>query len=385
MNKFVFSALATGVVSVTGFASETEWPELDRELEALHTTLQTQTSTPFALSGWVIAAWDTTDDVQVTATLPDGTTQTGDIGGFDMRSVRLRAEGDVRNYGYRIEFDFGDGVSSEGDGNGGFGNPFLMSSSPPAADPSYEAQLLDAYGNVTVADSFKIQVGRFRQPFLQSALIDRNRTLFINRSFLGQEFSAREEGVMLSGEFSMVGWWLAAQNGLDGRSDQYLLTGRVAVDLMGEGAGHNSETAYNAPEGTNLMLAGAISNDDAVDSGTSFGAELYLTSGPFYLSGELANRDEGYDFGAVAPSARTPWAVSAAYLIANAYEFALRWDEFDRTFSTTDSSGDRSYTAGLNWYHDDWNTKWTIQWQRFDSRDNAFDADVISAGLTVSF
>lgn len=385
MNKFVFSALAASVVGATGFASETEWPELDRELEALSTTIQTQTSSAFMLSGWIGAAWDTSGDIS----FPDGSGGTKDLGGFDIRTARIRAEGDVRNYGYRVEFDFG----SRGDGQtdflaqdyGALGQGMPTDPTEQTEEfqnPSYDVTLQDAWGAVTVAESFKVTVGRFRQPFLQSALVDRNRTLFIDRTYLGSVYAGRDEGVMLSGKFSMVGWYLAAQNGADGRADNYLLTARVTVDILGEGAGYNAMTAYGAPEGTNLTAAAAFATDDSFENGNQLGGELYLTSGPFFLGGEIVSWDDNV-------GDATPWNVTVAYLIANAYEIALGYQSFDRALlagggSTTDES-DGGYTAAVNWYHDDWDTKWTVQYQRRDADDDIFDADVFSVGLTVSF
>ena len=399
MNKFVFSALTATVVSATGFASETEWPELDRELEALSTTIQTQTSSPFMLSGWIGAAWDASGDV----TFTDPTTgEQDDLGGFDIRTARLRAEGDVRNYGYRVEFDFGNNVGGINDitaqNYGALGQSRPVAGSPEEAtqlagiqNPSYTPTLLDAWGAVTVAEAFKITVGRFRQPFLQSGLVDRNRTLFVDRTYLGSVYSQRDEGVMLSGKFSMVGWYLSAQNGQDGVANKYLLTGRVTLDILGEGAGHNAMTAYGAPEGTNLTVAAAFANDDSFDKGNQFGGELYLTAGPFFLGGEIVSWDGDSNDQGVGDA--TPWNVRAAYLIANAYEIALGYQDYNRALTTnmagtvtsTSADSDRAYIAAVNWYHDDWDTKWTLQYSRRDANDDAFDADVISIGLTVSF
>ena len=327
-------------------------------------------------------------------TFTDPTTgEQDDLGGFDIRTARLRAEGDVRNYGYRVEFDFGNNVGGINDitaqNYGALGQSRPVAGSPEEAtqlagiqNPSYTPTLLDAWGAVTVAEAFKITVGRFRQPFLQSGLVDRNRTLFVDRTYLGSVYSQRDEGVMLSGKFSMVGWYLSAQNGQDGVANKYLLTGRVTLDILGEGAGHNAMTAYGAPEGTNLTVAAAFANDDSFDKGNQFGGELYLTAGPFFLGGEIVSLDDNV-------GDATPWNVRAAYLIANAYEIALQYQDFNRALvaggGSSSADSDRGYGAAVNWYHDDWDSKWTLQYLRRDANDDVFDADVISVGLTVSF
>lgn len=372
MNKLVLGALTTAVVGAASLASETEWPELDRELEALSSTYQDQTSGGPEIDGWIIGAWDYSSDLTTT---DDTTGEVKDLSGVRMRSARLRAMGDVNNYGYKLEFDFFDseqnlfvqnvlGLSST-DGSGIFDSG--------EGDPT--GHVLDAYGEVNVADSFNIRLGRFRPPVLQSALIDRNRTVFIDRSILGSIFATRDEGAMVNGDFERVGWYLAVQNGTDGVADDYLFTGRLTVDILGEGAGLTNEGAYNSGEETNLMLGASFSDDGALQDGTIIAGEAYLSSGPFALSGEIGDFDNS--FGTLANS--TPWAATGTYMITENYEIALRWEEVD------DAANSQVWSGGINWYHDDWNTKWQLQYSTSNSDQVALEADVVSLGLVVSF
>lgn len=354
MNRFVLGALATAVVCGAGMASETEWPELDRELEALSSTYQARTPGGPVFGGWIIGAWDYSGDVTTTVGGEDK-----DLSGVNMRAATVYASGDVGQYSYRLEFDF-------------FGSDSGAIGLDPFADPEGTAGVLDAYGEVNVADAFKLRLGRFRQPFLQSALIDRNRTVFIDRSLLGQAFAERDEGLMAHGSFERIGWYLSMQNGTDGAADDYLFTGRVKIDILGQGAGSMGEGAYKSGDETNLMLAAAFSDDGSLEDGTAIAGEAYLSSGPFSISGEIVDLDA--DLGDA-----TPWVATGTFMVTEAYEIALRWEELD------DDADSRFWSAGLNWYHDDWNTKWQLQYRTGDSDDPAIEVDTISLGLAVSF
>ena len=92
MNKFVLGALATAVAGGTSQASESEWPELDRELEALSSTYQAQPPGGPEFGGWIIGAWDYSGDLTTTVTNPStGANEDKDLSGVTMRSARVRA------------------------------------------------------------------------------------------------------------------------------------------------------------------------------------------------------------------------------------------------------------------------------------------------------
>ena len=136
-----------------------------------------------------------------------------------------------------------------------------------------------------------------------------------------------------------------------------------------------NEGAYSAGEETNLMLGVAFSDDGSLDNGTIITGEAYLATGPFSLSGEVADFDS--DFALFGDS--TPWAATGSFMITEAYEIGLRYQDLDDTENTNLISG------VLAWYHDDWNTKWQLQYSTADSDNDALDSDVISLGLAVSF
>ncbi len=341
MNKLVCSALAATVVGATGFAGtgNDSWASLDKELETLSATMSAQSGGP-QLSGWGIVSYDWSDDL--------------DIEGFTLRSARLNAQGSVGEYGYKLSYDFGQ-ENTLGD---------------------FVGQVRDAYLTWNMGDVVAGRLGNFKPPTLSSFLIERNRLLFLDRTLIATRFqsfgtSGRDLGVQFSGDFETVGWWIAVHNGSDGLGDEYLLTGRVAVDLLGEGVG-NVEGAYGADDAMALTVAAFYQEDTIFDDGRVIGAEARLTAGPFSAAAEVIDLDDQVGDG-------TPWDVTLSYLFTEQYEAALRWEDLDDNFDTTRVS------VGVNRYVMGHDVKWTLQWATLDSDDASIETDTVSLGLAVSF
>ena len=372
MNKFVFTALAATLASTSGFASESDWPELDRELEALNSTLATQGSGGPQLSGWVMTSLDFSGDL-----MPNGA---DDLGGVSLRTVRLAVSGSTADYGYKVSTDIGNGT----------------------------AVLLDAYGTLNFTENFSFRMGNFKTPFLASQMRAANRELFLQRTFIsGTGFTggsappvadpnaisdARDAGAMFFGTFAdSIGWWLSAQNGADGTANKFRLTGRLAWNALGEGAGQNVDGAYNAGDGTNMTIAVAYSEDASETNagGTplpsmgndteQFGGEVYVTSGPFYISGEIVSR--GTNVGD-----NTPFTVTGAYLFNEDWEVAARYEGHDDTgvlIGVTPDVAENTWTLGINKYVSGHDVKWQLQYQNW-SFATADDIGIASLGLTLS-
>ena len=322
MNKFFTTALAGTLVCATGFASETEWPELDRELEALSSSLSTLDGGP-SLDGWAIIAYDNNSDT--------------DMGDFALRSVRLNASGSNGDYGYFVSLDAAGGT----------------------------AGLVDAYATFGIG-GISAQMGVFRAPTLTSALIDRNQTFFIDRSMLGAAGSARDAGLQLSGDMGTVGWWLAVMDGSDGPGDDYEITGRVAVDLMGDGANGSNEGAYGAGDGTCLSASLAFQDDGAPLGQSSMAVEAYFTSGPFSASVEAVDNDD---------ADTTATAITVTYAFTGDWELGARMED--------DDAGTETMTIGVNKYVSGHDVKWQVNMQNVDT--GGADTDTISVGLAVGF
>jgi hypothetical protein len=376
MNKLVYGALAGTLLVSSSVASENEWLSLDQEIESLSSSLNQSGGGP-EFSGWVFASWNFHQEVSPsTATFP----ATGDKAQyFLLDSVRIRVDGQVANYGYRIEYDFADPNSA------GFGTTL--------------AGLLDAYGYVTVADTVMFTVGNFRTPFLRSGLLDRNRLMFTNRSDLGFQFAARTTGLMASGTFETLDWYLSGQNGTDGLAKKYLFNGRLEWDILGGGVGM-LEGAWGAPKELAWTIGGAIQDDGGVSDGLNWAADTELTVGGFYLQGEVVGFDEGTVatpglLGSsilLAPQLgtlpgredTTPWNVSASFLFNDMYEIAARYQNVDDTGDTT------AWAVAINRYVLGHDIKWTAQWEQVET-DTAIappgedSFGVFSIGMGLSF
>ena len=359
MNKFVYSALAATLVSTTGFATETEWIELDRELDAMSATLAQDGGGP-QMFGWVASNWGFSSDDAYKVDSGGMPSATGEsYSGLAFQSVRFGVSGSTADYGYHVSTDLRYGF----------------------------AMLYQAFGTVNFGQAVTLSMGQFKIPTLRSQLVDQNRTFFIRRSEIfaaidndGGELAAVDRGAMISGNYEMVNWALAVQNGEDTVQDKYLLSGRLSFDLMGEGAGQYLEGAYNASDGTNLSL-GIFGSDDgtrSMDTARAIGGELYLTSGPFAASAEIISYD--LNDGTTPKTDDTPFNLSGYYMFTDQWELGIRWEEMDNT------AKDRYITGGVNRYVSGHDVKWMFNWRYSQSDIDALDgANLLSIGLVVSF
>ena len=377
MNKLVFSALATLVASATGFANDTEWPELDRELAALNNApLDSHAGGP-SVSGWLIGAI-TSDDAPSIAD-PDAS----DNLGTGVSAARVNLSGSLgNNYSFVLGWDFTD--TGE-----------LYAPEGTAVSASGTGGLTDAYVSVGVTDGLDIKVGAFRRHFLHSGSIQRNQTLFIDRSHLGSMYSSRDAGVALSGSFNRVNWEVTATNGHDGNSDEFAYSAHVDFDIIGSSSGN--EGAYGAADGANLNVGLSYSDDSSdttqadVDNGdaaavgddrdaAALGGYANFTVGGFSAWAEMADQDAAVDGGAGdGDDGATPYSVGLGYLFGSNYEVAFRYDDWDDTAETT------RYNLGLNRYIDGHDIKWQLNYSTGSSDSEANENDVIALGIAVGF
>jgi hypothetical protein len=380
MNKFAYGVLAGAFFAAPGHATENEWLSLDREIEALSSSLS-QTGGGPEWYGWIRSSWRDSSDLSTPDTSPGAAVgDTNDVQGFQFDSVRLGVEGDVGGYGYRIEYDFGSSFGTIPGSLGGAGG------------------LLDAYVNTMLGERVTLRMGNFRQPFLRSSLIQRDRLLFLDRSGLGETFAGRSLGLQLMGSFETVNWYLAGQNGrFDGQGDDYLFTGRVEIDLLGGGVA-DVEGAWGASDETALTAGVAVADEGALDDGLHIGVDAALTTGPFSASAELVDFDDGDDlatdlFGIAAPtiglfggtgdvSNTTPWNATVSYMFTDMYEAAVRYEDADDTDDTT------AWSAVVNRYVQGHDIKVQVQYTTIDSDASATspgDIDFWGVGLSLSF
>lgn len=374
MNKLVYGFLAGGLIAAPGKATDTEWLSLDQEIEALSASLNQNSGGGPNWYGWLQASWRYSNDDALEVETAPGSGEFNDLSGLMLDSVRLGVDGSVGDYGYRIEYDFADpslnstGVDSNGDTFGveGF------------------AGLLDAYITTMIADSVMLKIGSFRQPFVQGALLPRNRLLFLWRSGIDQTFSVRDLGVQFSGEFETVDWYAAVQNGSDGQGDEYLFTGRVEVDVVGGGVG-DLEGAWGAADEVAATVGLAIADDGAVDDGFHWAIDAAVTSGPLYVGAKIVDFDDG-PFGVTDPvlgvntvDDTTPWNATISYMFTDMWEAALRYEDADDTDDST------AISFSINHYVQGHDIKWTGEFRTVDTDNAIDDFDVFGLGVSLSF
>ena len=366
MNKFAFGALAAPLLCATSMAADTEWPELDRELAALSNAPLTQDSGGPYLNGWLISSFDYNADAE------DANSNKSDVG-FNVNSARIQLEGSIaKTYGYKIGVEFFD-----------TGELYAPSGTPVGANGA--AGIADAYGTFAIGEYVDFKMGIFRGPTLRSSGIDRNHTLFIERSFLGQQLSSRDAGLEIGGSFDRFHWALVAQNGMDGKTDGFAWGVDIDIDLMGEMSGN--EGAYGAAEGTNLNL-GLIYMDDTSDTAAGasqkvakLGGDVTLVTGPFSLFGEVIDydTDTGPSIGGMPIGVNnTPWSAGLGYLVGEEYEIAFRYDSLDVSDQTSPYYDGTRYNFVLNRYIQGHDIKWQLQFGFGDSKASGTTSDKVA-------
>ncbi|MBL8863884.1 MAG: hypothetical protein JNK02_17985 [Planctomycetes bacterium] len=356
MKKFAYGAIALAAVGAAGQATDTGWSGLDQEISSLSASLQAQTApTGPKVTGYMITSLDyegdppVWDDANSNGTIDTGEiTEGDDTLGWDLRNVRIGAAGDLgQDYSFRINFELSSGT----------------------------AELKDAYVDWKITDGIKGRWGQYKIPFARTALTPKNKLLFMQRTAIGQAFNARDVGVMVSGQFEMVNFWLNAQNGVDGITKDMFYNARVTFDVMGDGVAM-VEGAYGAGDALALSVGGSIGDDSGLDNGLVWLLEAALTSGPFSIAAEMADFDS--DLGD-----NTPWDVTASFAFTEQYELAVRYEDRDNDFDEV------WYGASINRYVAGHDIKWTLQYVRIDTDEEvdaiALDRDQISLGLTVAF
>ncbi|MFT5050690.1 MAG: hypothetical protein ACI8QZ_002092 [Chlamydiales bacterium] len=355
MKNFFYGAFALSLTTIAGQASESEWSQLDKEVEALSMSL-TQGGDGPTLGGRVSTYYTSSSDVMVGA---------DDLGGFILPDARVDLSGSVGEYGYRIQYNFGDG--SLGDGGAG---------------------LLDAYIEIPVGE-LKATVGQYRPPILRSGLTHGNRLAFAQRSELGLLFSGRDAGGMLAGNFDAIGWWLAVMNGgAANTGDELMVAGRVAFDFLGAGAG-DSEGSYGASDDPSGTVAAAFFADGESD-GDGFVVEAAIATSVYSVSFELAALGGDLATELYVPGAAMPLSTvegdSSPFSIAGTYMLQPDVWELGARFQTVDNAADTTkIDVAVTRFVQGHDLKYQAQFSQSDSDPGGFDGSVILLGMMLSF
>ena len=359
MNKTIFRALAIVVASSLAYAgSESEeWLSLDKELAKLNSSVSQQGGGPLEFDGFLRTSYEMSSDLYEV-------TSGNDLGGFSIDNVRLNVHGGAGDFGYYVQLE-------------GAGLP-----TPPSVDeiimvsPPRWAGGFGIGGGVDVLDAYAtwsneqltVTAGQFRPAFFHSSRIEDNNLLFMDRTVIGDTFAFRDQGLMLSGVFDQLAWWIGLQNGMDTVGNEYSMFGRVEFDAMGEG-NDLVEGAAGAPEETSLTVGVAYIADDTLGSDYSaFGADAYLTSSGFTFAAEFLREEAG-------SADATTWDATGGYMfVPDEWEIAARYEDFE--------GDDLSiWSAAVNRYMSGHDAKFQLTYSNWDL--GPADISVVSLGFTV--
>ncbi len=378
MNKFVIGALALTSASSLAYAGgeETkEWSTLDRDILSL--TSNPPPVSQVALSAFVRSRAARSNDVDVDPSI-SGKQK---LSGFAMDNARVALDISQGDYGAHISLDAID-----------------VGGIVPQQNSVGDAKLLDAYATASFGNGISAQMGLFRPPFLWSALINENNMLLLDRTFNGQVWDERDQGVQVSGVFDNVNVFIAVQNGADNVQSGYRFTGRATISPLGKVG--MQEGAFGASADTGLTLGAAYSDDNSSsigNHGESWALDGCLTQGGFSLHAELVDYQDdvtpdaamNLSTGAlnaighnVTPpvgfhGSETPWSATAGFAVSPNIEIVGRYEDLDDSDNTT------AITFGVNFYGSGHNAKLTLEVSRSNSDAALKEADTVALGVTV--
>ncbi len=357
MNKLVYSAIALTAVSASAFATDNGWVSLDQEINNLNASLSAQNATGPKVGGYLRTRWSTSSDVQVND--PVSTTD-HKLQGFSLDNVRVEITGDAgSDYSYKVSFDLASGV----------------------------AVLRDAYAKFKIGDQVTGKFGNFKANFLRTSTVGDNKTVLLDRTWLGSghEWNDRDLGLEIGFTYDTITVTVSGQNGTDLAGKENELCAKAAINLMGGGVG-KVEGAYGAGDSTALTAGVAYLDDSNLPNATSIAGELELTSGPFSLAGEIVSLDKDnfvdidpYQNGTgLSTTDSTPWDVTGSYLFSDMWEGVVRYEDFD------DLDNSNQVSVGVNYFVSGHDIKWTAEYKSFATDNVLGDVSVFALGLSVS-
>ena len=344
MNLITKGLVASFFLSSAALASgEDAWMQLDNEIASLSSGVAASATGGFS------------------ATLTNYYTHSAesDTSGWIFESVRL-------NYKSSFE-DFSMKVSTE-----------LKSGS---------ASLRDAYAAWAATDDVAVTWGRFKRPFSYHNQLSTSKLIF-SRATINARNEGRDNGIKLTGNAKegTVDWAVAAQNGVDGATEDLRYTARVAVDVVGEGAFRSHEGGVSGREELDASIGLAYAHDQSEMMGFhKVGIEGAATVSGFYLAadivdytaddpGTLFDDTLGHDL-----DESTPYSLTGTYMLKEDVELTARFEDFD------DGLDSDRVTIGVNFYqvlpH---RAKWMLNYEDTSSDDPANEDEVLRFGLTLN-
>jgi len=363
MKKIVFSALALSLVAGSGMASEDEWTELDEAVEAMAAALAQGEDGAPSIWGYIRVNYMASPDVE--ASVVDPSASTGDYGGFAIPEARIAVVGNVNDYAYKVQYDFS------------------------------QELIKDAYVRFPIGSTVYGQVGNYKSPFLRSGLVSPKNQFFLDSTANGAAWGdlTHQVGAKLGGDFSLVHWDLSLQNGDDELANDYLFTGRLGIDLLGEGISDSGvEGAYGGSEGPSMTASVSYFDDGSVSDGSGFGVDAYLGSNVYWFGAEAVDLNEGggdlfrYTDGPFLTGTSqiqddsTPWSLMGTWMmVPDLWEIGVRYQDLDN------SGNETSIELGVNRYLSGHNLKWGIYGKSTDADVAADEYDLFGVQLVAGF
>lgn len=338
MKTIIFCATALTMTGAT-MAAGSDWTTLDREVEALSSSLSPQGG-GVAIGGYLDLGYTNNSD-----------TDTSDFGG---NNLRLGFSAENSGFGITVGTQWGGGVGI----------------------------VTDAYVTTDVG-GMNGTAGRFKSPMGASGSRAEHDQFFQDRSAIGSNFAGRSSGIMVGGDSGAFNWAVAIQDGADGPIDEYQISLHADFTVMGSGSA--VEGCYGAADGMGLVIGASMSDDGgATESATVIDASL--TSSTFSFSAEFADTPAGFSSTGVGASTGavqaaigdSPMAIGATYAVGTDWEIGIRYQDLDN------AAGDTDMDIAANYYVNGHDVKYTIG---FSMPDNDADtgSDTITIGLQVGF
>lgn len=254
---------------------------------------------------------------------------------------------------------------------------------PPTSEGEIGAlEIRDAWVRTELAEGTNLYAGQFKCPLVGSALVGYDSLIMIDRTRIGQLFSAEgayQRGAAATYDNEQFHAKLAVQNGADGIIDELGMVIRGEYKVNG-GARHR-EGALEAPSDLAATFGVGYFTDGSQIGGDDFGsalaADAYLTLERFSVHGEVLDMDEELATKAIgnAEDDGTPYSVTLGYLFDERWEGAFRYQNMDDDLDTTQMG------LGLNYYESGHRIKYQFNVSQYDNDDD--DGLLLQVGLTV--
>ena len=320
-----------------------EWSSLDRDIEALASGWSTQGG-GLVFRGLLRALYGYANDTNGNLFIG-----TDDISGFAIERAQIEVEGSVEDYSFRMQYEAAGGV----------------------------AALLDAYAAWQINEYVRFTMGNFRPPLLYESLLDDSHRLFVLRTDAGELFYGRDVGARLDGRYDRLRWTVATQNGADNIGDDMAISGRLGLDILGDGQ-KLSRGAYDGTDQHQLSVnLAALDDASAPSAGDIVAADAQWSYDRFAADAHVvAFGDDTAFFGGRSDS--TAYQVTASFMIVpKKYELAVQYQ------ATDNIDDDKAFTVGVNRYVSGHDVKWLVNFASAESDDSSKDFDVFLIGLNI--